>query len=90
MIAPMPHRVGIIGAGVIGDFHAEALKAMPGAELVAAYARRSEKADSFAQQHGCAGYSDLDLFLAHEGMSVVTVALRRCPLPALDPPSGRG
>ena len=74
MIAPAPQKVGIIGAGVIGDFHAEALKAMPGAELVAAYARKEEKANTFAQQHGCVGYSDLDQFLAHEEMSVVTVA----------------
>ena len=74
MIAPATQKVGIIGAGVIGDFHAEALKAMPGAELVAAYARKDDKANAFAQQHGCVGYSDLDQFLAHEDMSVVTVA----------------
>ena len=60
MIAPATQKIGIIGAGVIGDFHAEALKAMPGAELVAAYARKEEKANAFAQQHGCVGYSDLD------------------------------
>ena len=74
MIAPMPKKVGIIGAGVIGDFHAEALNAMPGAELVAAYARRDERAQAFAQAHGCSAYSDLGQFLAHEGMDVVTVA----------------
>ena len=55
MIAPATQKVGIIGAGVIGDFHAEALKAMPGAELVAAYARKEDKANAFAQQHGCVG-----------------------------------
>jgi predicted dehydrogenase len=74
MIAPMPKKVGIIGAGVIGDFHAEALNAMPGAQLVAAYARRDERAQAFAQAHGCSAYSDLGQFLAHEGMDVVTVA----------------
>jgi UDP-N-acetyl-2-amino-2-deoxyglucuronate dehydrogenase len=74
MIAPATQKVGIIGAGVIGDFHAEALKAMPGAELVAAYARKDDKACTFARQHECTGYSDLDQFLAHEDMSVVTVA----------------
>ena len=74
MIAPATQKVGIIGAGVIGDFHAEALKAMPGAELVAAYARKDDKANAFARQHGCVGYSDLYQFLVHEEMSVVTVA----------------
>ena len=42
------HKVGIIGAGVIADFHAQALLAMQGVELVAAYARNQEKADSFS------------------------------------------
>jgi UDP-N-acetyl-2-amino-2-deoxyglucuronate dehydrogenase len=74
MIAPATQKVGIIGAGVIGDFHAEALKAITGAELVAAYARKDDKASAFARQHECTGYSDLDQFLAHEDMSVVTVA----------------
>ena len=59
---------------MIGDFHAEALKAMHGAELVAAYARRDERAQAFAKVHGCSPYSDLGQFLAHEGMDVVTVA----------------
>ena len=74
MIAPMPYKVGIIGAGVIGDFHAEAINAMHGAELVAAYARRDERAQAFAQAYSCAGYSDIEQFLAHKDMRVVTVA----------------
>ena len=39
------YRVGIIGAGVIADFHAQALQAMENTELVAAYARNQEKAE---------------------------------------------
>lgn len=67
------HKVGIIGAGVIADFHAQALLAMQGVELVAAYARNQEKADSFSQKYGCSGYSDLTEFLKHPGMDVVTI-----------------
>ena len=33
-------KIGIIGAGVIADFHAQAIQAMSGAELVAAYAKK--------------------------------------------------
>ena len=33
------YKIGIIGAGVIADFHAQAIQAMDGAELVAAFAR---------------------------------------------------
>ena len=68
------HKVGIIGAGVIADFHAQALQAIEGVELVAAYARNQDKADSFSQNYGCSGYSDLDEFLKHPGIDVVTIA----------------
>ena len=37
------HRVGIIGAGVIADFHAQALQAIDGVELVAALPEIREK-----------------------------------------------
>lgn len=68
------YKIGIIGAGVIADFHAQAIQAMDNAQLVGAYARRQQKADSFSLQYGCKGYSDLSDFLAHEDMDVVTIA----------------
>ena len=67
------HKIGIIGAGIIADFHAQAIRAMENAELVAAYARNQEKADSFSEKYNCVGYSDLNAFLAHPEMNVVTV-----------------
>ena len=67
------YKVGIIGAGVIADFHAQALQAMDNTELVAAYARNQQKADLFAQKYGCAAYSDLKQFIQHSGMDVVTI-----------------
>ena len=67
------YKVGIIGAGVIADFHAQALQAMQKTELVAAYARNQGKADLFSKNYGCAAYSDLESFLQHEGMDVVTI-----------------
>jgi len=66
-------KIGIIGAGVIADFHAQAIQAMEGAELVAAFARKDEKAKTFADKYGCAGYSDLSEFLRHPDMEVVTI-----------------
>ncbi len=67
------YRVGIIGAGVIADFHAQALQAMENTELVAAYALNQEKAELFAQKYGCLAYSDLNEFIKHEGLDVVTI-----------------
>lgn len=70
--APM-HYIGIIGAGMIANFHAAAINAMPNATLCAVFNRNQEKADNFAQQHGCAAYSDLDAFLAHDKLDIVTI-----------------
>ena len=61
------HKVGIIGAGVITDFHAQALQSMANTELVAAFARNQGKADSFSQKYGCTGYSDLNAFSGSSG-----------------------
>ena len=67
------YKIGIIGAGVIADFHAQAIQAMEGAELVAAFARKDDKAQAFADKYGCSGYSDLNEFLRHPEMEVVTI-----------------
>jgi predicted dehydrogenase len=67
------YKIGIIGAGVIADFHAQAIQSMEGAELVAAFARKEDKANAFSSKYDCQGYSDLDKFLAHPDMQVVTI-----------------
>ena len=38
------YKIGIIGAGVIADFHAQEIQAMDGGEQVGAIARKHEKA----------------------------------------------
>lgn len=73
-MTPGNHKIGIIGAGVIADFHAQAILAMDGAELVAAYARNQDKADAFGRKYGCRGYADLGEFLENAEMDVVTIA----------------
>ncbi|MEM8975646.1 MAG: Gfo/Idh/MocA family oxidoreductase, partial [Pseudomonadota bacterium] len=42
------YRFGIVGAGMIAEFHALAIAAMDNAELVAVFARRPEAAEKFA------------------------------------------
>jgi len=67
-------RFGIIGGGVIGRFHAQAIQAMENAELGAVYARNSQKAEEFAKQFNCKAYSNLDAFLKDENIDIVTIA----------------
>jgi len=64
---------GIIGAGMIANFHAKAIAAMTGAELTAVYARRLDAAITLTGEHGGTAYSDLDAFLAHPGLDIVTI-----------------
>ncbi len=65
---------GIVGCGVISDFHAEAVKHMRGVRLVACQDTREASARRLADKFGCTPYSDLDAFLGHDGLDVVTIA----------------
>ena len=64
---------GIIGAGMIAEFHAKAIAAIPGAVLTAVYARSQPAADRLAHASGATAYTDLDAFLAHPGLGIVTI-----------------
>ncbi len=65
---------GIVGCGVISDFHAEALKHLKGAELVACHDNVPACAERLAQERGCVPYTNYKAFLAHPGLDVVTIA----------------
>jgi predicted dehydrogenase len=67
------HRFGIIGVGLIADFHARAIKDIPGASVVAACARTADKVKAFAARHGCAAHTDYKELLARKDVDIVTV-----------------
>jgi predicted dehydrogenase len=67
-------RFGIIGAGTIGAFHAEAIRAVDGARLTAVFDSVGERSRDFAAKHGIEAYADLDEFLARAPIDAVTVA----------------
>ena len=71
----MSYGFGIIGLGLIADFHAKAIQAISGSTgtLVACCSRSPEKAKGFAQKYNCRGYSDLQSFLAHPGLDIVSI-----------------
>ncbi|MCF0262206.1 MAG: Gfo/Idh/MocA family oxidoreductase [Sphaerochaetaceae bacterium] len=64
---------GIIGLGVIADFHAMALERIDNAKLVAAYDMVPGKPEAFAKKYGCRGYSKLEDFLNDPELEVVTI-----------------
>jgi predicted dehydrogenase len=67
-------RFGIIGAGTIANFHAEAIGAVEGAQLTAVCGNNRQRTDEFAKKYDIAGYTDLDAFLAQAPIDAVTVA----------------
>lgn len=64
---------GIVGAGMISNFHAKAIAAMNGGHLVAVTDRVPERAQAFAEANGCTAHNTLDAMLADPGVDVVTI-----------------
>jgi len=71
----MSYGFGIVGLGLIADFHAKAIQAISGgrSSLVACCSRSAEKAQVFSKKYGCTGYTDIFKFLAHPGLDIVSL-----------------
>jgi predicted dehydrogenase len=65
---------GIIGLGMIAEFHAKAIENMKGARLVAGFDPVPGRAEAFAKNHGCRGYDKIEDFLKDPDLEIVTVA----------------
>lgn len=66
-------RVGIIGAGYIASWHADAVRATPGARLVAVCDPAREAAEALASGYGIAAFTDLDQMIAAGVCDVVHI-----------------
>lgn len=66
-------RVGIIGAGYIASWHADAIKATPGARLVAVCDPARDAAEALASGYGIAAFTDLDQMIAAQVCDVVHI-----------------
>ena len=63
-----PVRFGVIGAGFIAHWFAEAVAREPGAQIVAVTSAHRERAAAFATEHGIAhAYASLEEMLAAHG-----------------------
>lgn len=66
-------RFGIVGCGVIGPTHAEAINSLSDAQLVAICDIVPERARKLANSYGATAYTDMDEMLAREKLDVVTI-----------------
>ncbi|MCU0874306.1 MAG: Gfo/Idh/MocA family oxidoreductase [Pirellulaceae bacterium] len=64
---------GIIGCGMIANFHCKAVADIRNAKVAACFDTRPEAADRLAAQVGCRAYHDLDAMLADPDVHVVTI-----------------
>lgn len=64
---------GIIGCGMISNFHAKAIAEQKGAKLVACFDQVPAAAERLAAATGCKPYTDLDAMLANPDVHVVTI-----------------
>ena len=68
-----PLRFGLVGCGVIGPIHAEAIATLPDAVLAAAADLVPERVQKLTEQYGGTPYTDLARMLKHERLDVVIV-----------------
>src|SRR5207248_848770 len=68
-----PLRFGLVGCGVIGPVHAEAIASLPDAVLAAAADLNLERAQRLTEQYGGTAYSDLESMLGQERLDVVII-----------------
>src|SRR5437660_3442610 len=66
-------RFGIIGCGVIGRLHAEAITSLPDAQLVAVADIIPERAQELAEKYHVKPYSDFHEMLARDELDVVDI-----------------
>jgi UDP-N-acetyl-2-amino-2-deoxyglucuronate dehydrogenase len=64
---------GIIGCGMISNFHARAIADAEGAQLIGVADRIPEPAATFAETHGCTAYESVDAMLADPNIHAVSV-----------------
>jgi len=65
---------GIVGAGLIADFHANAVKSIPNAKLVGCCDVVSEKAQALVDKYGGRAFKDYEELVGCDDIDIITVA----------------
>ena len=65
---------GIIGAGLIADFHAKAIQSLKNARLTGICGSNPVKVRKLAEKYGCRAFSDMQEMLRSDDIEIVTIA----------------
>lgn len=65
---------GIVGAGLIADFHARAIQSLKNARLTGICGSNPGKVKNLAEKYGCKAYSDMKELLHSKDIEIVTIA----------------
>ena len=65
---------GIIGAGLIADFHAKAIQSLKNAKLTGICGSNTLKVKSLAEKYGCEAYTDTQEMMLSDDIEIVTIA----------------
>jgi UDP-N-acetyl-2-amino-2-deoxyglucuronate dehydrogenase len=69
----MAVRFGMVGCGMISNFHARAIADAKDATLVGCFSRAIDKTKAFAEKHACRAYENLDEMLADPEIDAITI-----------------
>ncbi len=65
---------GVVGAGLIADFHARAIRDIPNAKFVACCDNVMPKAEALAGKYGARAYSNYEEMVKSDDIDIVTIA----------------
>ncbi len=69
----MPIGFGIVGCGMIANFHAQAIEKIRGAKIVACFDMYAPSAERFSKANGCTACEKLDEMLADPNVDIITI-----------------
>ena len=70
---PEKLRFGILGAGMIANIHAQAIRTLPGAQLAGVADAHTAAAAAFAGRYGITTYPDYETMLADDTVDVICI-----------------
>ncbi|MEM0927050.1 MAG: Gfo/Idh/MocA family oxidoreductase, partial [Planctomycetota bacterium] len=65
--------IGIVGCGMIANFHAKAIGDANGAHLVGATSRSASEYESFCETYGCRSFPSLEAMLSDDEVNAVSI-----------------